>query len=479
MESIINPPDRVRHIMQTLRQKGHEAYAVGGCVRDALSGKTPEDWDIATSALPEMVKELFPKTADTGLKHGTVTVMLDGEAFEVTTFRIDGRYEDRRHPERVEFTGRLEDDLSRRDFTVNSMAWSEKSGLIDPFGGREDLTAKRIRAVGHPNERFNEDALRMLRAVRFAARLGFDIDEQTLEGISANRALIVNISSERIREELNGILTAAYPMKFRLLRDTGLLKLIMPEIDALFDTAQNNPHHIYNVGDHSLHAVAAIENDKCLRWAMLLHDAGKAVTKTTDEDGIDHFYGHPARSVGISEALLKRLKFDNRSMERILRLIRFHDREILLRPKAVVKAVYAVGDDIFMDLLKVKMADMAAQNPSKLQKGIEYILGIERIYTQLKEEHYCFSLKDLAVDGNDLIAMGFREGKEIGKTLTFLFEKVLEEPALNEKEKLKELAAHKSILDKLDDSCGIWKDRDDITDSDASVSDIRNRGLEK
>lgn len=441
MGAIIHLPEKVRHIMRVLREQGYEAYVVGGCVRDALLGKVPKDWDIASNALPDAVKNIFPKTVDTGSKHGTVTVLVNEEAFELTTFRIDGQYEDKRHPERVEFTRRLEDDLSRRDFTVNSMAWSDESGLIDPFGGREDLAAKLIRAVGHPNERFNEDALRMLRAVRFAARLGFDIDEQTFEGISANRALIVNISSERIREELNGILTAAHPMKFRLLRNTGLLKLIIPEIDALFDTAQNNPHHIYNVGDHSLHAVAAIENDKCLRWAMLLHDAGKAVTKTSDEDGIDHFYGHPAKSVKIAEDILKRLKFDNRSMERITRLIRFHDRDIVSQPKAVAKAVNAVGDDIFTDLLKVKMADMAAQNPSKLQKGIEYIDGIERIYTQLKEEHYCFSLKDLAIDGKDLLAMGFREGKEIGKTLKLLFDKVLEDPALNKKEKLKELAA--------------------------------------
>ncbi len=440
MKAVIHPPERVRHIMRILREQGYEAYVVGGCVRDALLGKVPKDWDIASNALPDAVKNLFPKTIDTGLEHGTVTVVVEGEAFELTTFRIDGQYDDNRHPEQVEFTGRLEDDLSRRDFTVNAMAWSEESGLIDLFGGRADLAAHCIRTVGLPGKRFHEDALRMLRAVRFAAGLGFEIDEQTLEGLTANSGLIVNISSERIRDELNGILASDYPMKFQFLRDTGLLRLIMPEVDACFDTPQNNPHHIYNVGEHSLHALAAIEKDKCLRWTMLLHDAGKAVTRTTDEEGIDHFYGHSARSVEIAEAVLKRLKFDNRSMERIIRLIRFHDRDIISQPKAVARAVNAVGDDVFMDLLKVKRADMVARNPTDLQKGIEYIDGIERIYTELKEEHCCFSLKDLAIDGNDLIALGFQEGKELGKTLKLLFEKVLEDSALNEKEKLKELA---------------------------------------
>ncbi len=441
MKAVIDPPESVRHIMRVLREQGYEAYVVGGCVRDALLGKVPKDWDIAGSALPDAVKKLFPKTVDTGLKHGTVTVVMEGEAFELTTFRIDGQYDDNRHPEQVEFTGRLEDDLSRRDFTVNAMAWSEETGLVDLFGGRVDLAARRIKTVGLPGERFHEDALRMLRAVRFAAGLGFEIDGQTLEGIIANNALIVNISSERIRDELNGILTSDYPMKFQLLRDSGLLKLIMPEVDACFDTPQNNPHHIYNVGEHSLHALSPIENDKCLRWAMLLHDTGKVVTRSTDEEGIDHFYGHSARSVEIAEAVLKRMKFDNRSMERIIRLIKFHDRDIISQPKAVARAVNVVGDDIFMDLLKVKRADMAAHNPPVIQKGIEYADEIERIYAELKEDHCCFSLKDLAIDGNDLLALGFQEGRELGRTLKLLFERVLEDPTLNEKEKLKELAA--------------------------------------
>ena len=448
MSTAIKPPERVLNIMRAFRENGYDAYAVGGCIRDSVLGREPKDWDITTNALPSVIKTLFEKTVDTGLKHGTVTVVFEGEAFEVTTFRIDGAYEDGRHPSYVEFTGKLEDDLRRRDFTMNAMAWNEEKGIVDPFGGSEDISAGMIRAIGEPADRFREDALRMLRAVRFAAQLGFEIHQRTMEAIRKNCKLINNVSSERIREELNGIMTAEDPMKLVLLREAGMMQLILPELEVCFATPQNNPHHVYNVGEHTLRSVAAIENDKCLRWAMLLHDTGKAVTRTTDEKGIDHYYGHPVKSMEIAEAVMKRLKFDKKSMERIIRLIRFHDRDILPQPKAVAKAVNVVGDDIFIDLLKVKRADKAAQNPSDLQKGIEYIDTIERIYIGLKADHYCLSLRDLAIDGRDLVALGFQEGKEIGKMLKFLFEKVLEDPAFNEKEKLKELAA-KVYCDKI------------------------------
>ncbi len=441
MSTAIKPPERVLNIMRAFWENGYDAYAVGGCIRDSVLGREPKDWDITTNALPSAVKTLFEKTVDTGLKHGTVTVVFQGEAYEVTTFRIDGVYEDGRHPSYVEFTGKLEEDLRRRDFTMNAMAWNEEKGIVDPFGGREDISAGMIRAIGEPADRFREDALRMLRAVRFAAQLGFEIHPRTMEAICKNCKLINNVSSERIREELNGIMTAEDPMKLVLLREAGMMQLILPELEVCFATPQNNPHHVFNVGEHTLRSVAAIENDKCLRWAMLLHDTGKAVTRTTDEKGIDHYYGHPAKSMEIAEAVMKRLRFDNKSMERIIRLIRFHDRDILPQPKAVAKAVSVVGDDIFIDLLKIKRADKAAQNPSDLQKGIEYIDTIERIYIGLKADHYCLSLRDLAIDGRDLVALGFQEGKEIGRMLKFLFEKVLEDPAFNEKERLKELAA--------------------------------------
>ncbi len=440
MQERIQPPEKVVNILRTLSENGCEAYAVGGCVRDSVLGRKPKDWDITTVALPYFVKELFPKTIDTGLKHGTVTVMLEGEAFEVTTFREDGLYEDGRRPSSVEFTASLENDLRRRDFTMNAMAWNEKRGIVDPFGGMTDIRAGIIRAVGEAEERFGEDALRILRAVRFAARLGFEIEDRTLKAAAAECGLISNVSNERIREELNGILTSEYPMKFGLLRDIGILKLILPEVEACFNTPQNNPHHAYGVGEHTLRAVAACVNDKNLRWVMLLHDTGKAVTRTTDEKGVDHYYGHPAKSVEIARAILGRLKFDNKSTDRILRLIRHHDREILPAPKAVAKAVNAVGEDIFTDLMAVKRADKSAQIPKDIKKGLEYVDRIEGIYYGLKKEKRCLRLNELAINGDDLINMGFKQGREVGKVLGFLFERVLEEPALNERCILTELA---------------------------------------
>ncbi len=436
----VHPPKSVSAILSKLKEHGYEAYAVGGCVRDSVMGVAPKDWDIASNALPSVIKELFPRTADTGLRHGTVTVLLEEEAFEVTTFRIDGEYGDSRHPEQVEFTGLIEEDLRRRDFTINAMAWNEERGLIDPFGGMKDIAAGCIRCVGDPTERFREDALRMLRAVRFAARLGFQIDQTAIRGIAKDSDLIFNISGERIREELTGILTAEHPMKFLLLRDTGLLSKILPEVEACFNTLQNNPHHIYNVGEHSIRAVAAIENDRSLRWAMLLHDTGKAVTRTTDEKGVDHFYGHAARSVEIAENILRRLRFDGRSLDRILRLIRYHDREIVPQPTAVARAVNQIGEGIFPDLLKVKRADSSAQNPADLKKRIVEVDRIEEIYIGLLEREHCLKLKDLAVNGEDLIRIGFKRGPEIGKVLKALFDRVLADPELNDREILKGMA---------------------------------------
>ena len=436
----IRPPQNVLYILGVMRDNGFEAYAVGGCVRDAVLGRVPKDWDITVNTAPAKVRELFDRTLDTGIKHGTVTVMLGEEAYEVTTFRIDGIYEDGRHPSSVEFTGNLEDDLRRRDFTINAMAWNPWRGLVDPFGGTSDIKARCIRAVGDPDERFREDALRMLRAVRFSAQLGFEIDAGTFEGIHKNSGLIYNVSSERIREELSGILTAEDPGKFTLLRDTGIMGLILPELEVCFDTPQNNPHHVYNVGEHSIRAAAAIENKRYLRWTMLLHDIGKAVTRTTDEDGVDHFYGHPDKSHEIAENILGRLKFDNKSIDRILRLIRHHDRDIIPQPKAVAKAVSAVGEDLFEDLLKVKRADISAQNPAYAGEGIEYIDRISKIYRELLEASNCLKLRDLAINGQDLIDLGFHEGREIGRALAVLFEKVLEDPSLNDKAVLTRMA---------------------------------------
>lgn len=437
---VVEIPEKARKILETLKQNEFDAYAVGGCIRDFTLGRIPEDWDIATNALPQDVKALFEKTVDTGLKHGTVTVILDDSTFEVTTFRIDGSYKDGRHPDKVEFVRRIEDDLSRRDFTINAMAWNEESGIVDPFDGINDINSRLIKTVGDPYERFCEDALRMLRAVRFAVILGFDIHTDTLRAIKENKSLISNVSSERIREELNGILVSDNPVNPLIIWETGLLEIIMPELEACFKTPQHNPHHVYNVGEHCLRSAFAAENDKCLRWAMLLHDTGKAVTRFTDGKGIDHFYGHPKKSVMIAGEILKRMKFDNNSINKILRLIKFHDLDIAPDMEAVAKAVVMVGQDIFSDLLKVKRADKLAQSPSYRRKGLDYIDSVEKIYFELKAKKCCLKLKDLEVNGRDLINIGFKEGKEVGRTLSELLGMVLKNPELNEKKILLEYA---------------------------------------
>lgn len=433
-------PGEVLQIINTLYANGYEAFIVGGCVRDGIMGKNPSDWDIATNAVPDEVKKLFEKTVDTGIKHGTVTIVINGVNYEVTTFRVDGLYLDNRRPESVEFTASIEEDLARRDFTVNAIAMNPVKGIVDPCGGIRDIESKTIRAVGNPNERFQEDALRMLRAVRFSAQLGFQIEKKTLESIEKNSALIKNISSERIRDELTKMLMSDNPLAFSLLFDTKLLKYIMPEFENCFLTVQNNPYHVYNVAVHILNSVAAVEKDKILRWTMLLHDIGKPAVKTTDDKNIDHFYNHPQKSIEMAKKILARLRFDNKSKERILRLIRFHDMNIRPEAKAVRKAVSKVGDDIFPDLLKVIEADKRAQNPKFFEERTKTIKQIRELYKDIKEKGQCISLKDLSISGHDLMALGFKQGKGIKKALDILLEKVIENPELNSRDMLIKMA---------------------------------------
>ena len=287
-------PENVSRIIDTLMRAGYEAYAVGGCIRDSLLGREPKDWDITTSASPAEVKALFPKTVDTGIAHGTVTVLLNREGFEVTTYRVDGTYEDFRHPKEVTFTPDLNEDLKRRDFTINAMAYNDTHGLIDAFDGAADLDRKIVRCVGAPKERFSEDALRMMRAVRFGAQLGFTVEEQTRSAICALAPTLKKISAERIQSELVSLLMSDHPEEMRTLYETGITKVILPEFDVMMQTAQNSPHHMYTVGEHTIQSLAQIESKKTLRLAMLFHDIGKPSCKTTGEDGQDHFYGHPA-----------------------------------------------------------------------------------------------------------------------------------------------------------------------------------------
>ena len=432
----IDLPDKVSHIIDTFIQAGYEAYAVGGCVRDSILGRTPDDWDITTSAEPMEIKALFPRTIDTGIAHGTVTVMLGKEGFEVTTYRIDGKYEDARHPREVTFTPNLLEDLKRRDFTINAMAYNDRNGLVDAFDGIGDLNRKIIRCVGDAMKRFTEDALRMMRAVRFAAQLGFSIDSDTIQAICMLASSLKYISAERIQTELVKLLVSDHPEEMRTLYDTGLTGIMLPEFDVMMQTAQNNAHHIYTVGEHTIESLLHVEKEKVLRLTMLLHDVAKPSCQTTGEDGFHHFYDHQRRGSEMAEGILRRLKFDNDTTERVCRLIAGHDDNPPVTERNVRRAVVRLGRKAYPDLFAVKRADVLAQSAYKRAEKLKYIEEYEECYHRIIEKEQCLSLKDLAVKGADLIAEGMKPGPELGQVLQELFELVLDNPEKNTKEYL-------------------------------------------
>lgn len=432
----INLPEKVKTIIATLMEQGYEAYAVGGCVRDTLLGREPQDWDITTSAKPEEVKELFSHTIDTGIQHGTVTVMLGKTGFEVTTYRIDGEYQDARHPKEVTFTSNLLEDLKRRDFTINAMAYNEETGLVDAFHGMEDLKQGIVRCVGNAKERFTEDALRMLRAVRFSAQLGFEMETKTRKAIEELAPTISKISAERIQIELVKLLVSPHPEELRTAYETGLTCVFFPEFDAMMETKQCHIHHKYTVGEHTIHALKEIRADKILRLTMLFHDIAKPICKTTDEKGEDHFYGHPEKGSEMARIILKRLKFDNNTTEWVCRLVRCHDQKPSLTEKSVRRAISRNGKELYPNLFDVKRADILAQSEYQREEKLNYVNQYEQIYEHIIKCNQCLSLKELAVSGKDLISAGMESGKEIGEMLQFLLEQVIEHPEWNEKEKL-------------------------------------------
>ena len=432
----IEIPAGAARILKVLEANGYEAYVVGGCVRDSLLGKQPHDWDITTSALPLQVKALFSRTIDTGLKHGTVTIPSGREAYEVTTYRIDGEYLDGRHPSEVTFTASLREDLKRRDFTINAMAYNEKDGLQDFFDGISDLETHRIRAVGDPRKRFEEDALRILRAVRFSAQLGYTVEEGTLRAMRTLAPTLARISAERIAAELEKILVSPHPDRLRMAYECGITAVILPEFDRCMETPQNNPHHIYNVGEHTMCALMQARPDRILRTAILLHDVGKPLCRSTDEKGIDHFYGHPEAGAKIAEEILRRLKSDNETRRKTVQLVRCHDREIRLTPAGVRQAIVRIGEDLFPLLLEVKEADMLAQSTFRREEKKAHIGRVRELYAEILEHKDCLTLRDLAVNGNDLISYGIRPGKEMGRILHEMLEDVLAEPSHNDREYL-------------------------------------------
>lgn len=434
----IQIPEKARYIIDTITAAGYEAYAVGGCVRDSVLGREPQDWDITTSARPEQVKALFPRTVDTGLQHGTVTVLLGRESFEVTTYRIDGKYEDSRHPREVFFTPSLKEDLKRRDLTVNAMAYNDRAGLVDLYGGMKDIEAGVIRCVGDPLQRFREDALRILRAIRFSAQLGYTIDGDTLEAIRRLAPDLRNISAERIQVELVKLVTSSHPEYLRIAYDTGVTNVFLPEFDRAMETPQNHPHHCYSVGEHILQSMREISPQKVLRLAMLFHDIGKPATLSKNEDGITHFHGHPQVSADMAVKILRRLKFDNDTIQMVRRLVLYHDYGNNAEPeqRIVRRAVNRIGEDAFPALFAVKRADILAQSSYQKKEKLERLESWERLYGQIIEEGQCVSLRTLAVTGSDLIEAGMRPGRELGDVLQQLLELVLEDPTLNTREYL-------------------------------------------
>ncbi|MCR5031415.1 MAG: CCA tRNA nucleotidyltransferase, partial [Lachnospiraceae bacterium] len=438
-------PENVKNIISTLQAAGYEAYAVGGCVRDSILGKEPADWDITTSAVPFDVKKLFRRTVDTGLQHGTVTVLMGKEGYEVTTYRIDGEYEDGRHPKEVTFTGELREDLRRRDFTINAMAYNDEAGLVDLFNGQEDLKNKMIRCVGDAKERFSEDALRMLRAIRFAAKLDFTIDPETLDAISSLAPTLSKVSAERIQAELNKLLVSGRPDDLKVAYETGLTAVFFPEFDRCMETPQNNPHHCYNVGEHLLRSMTEAPAILHVRIAMMLHDICKPQCRTTDEKGVDHFKGHAAMSRDVARTILRRLKYDNDTIHKVCKLVEYHDFHIatsemdddpMTMEASMRRLLYKLGPELFPDLLAVMRADVLAQSNYEREEKLDDLRNMQEHYTRIMERGDCLSLKELAVTGQDLIAAGMKPGKQLGEMLNAMLKLVLKDPALNEKETL-------------------------------------------
>lgn len=440
-------PEKVNNIIDELMRHGFEAYAVGGCVRDMVLGREPEDWDITTSATPQEVKRIFRRTVDTGIQHGTVTVLVDKEHFEVTTYRLDGAYEDNRHPKEVSFTSSLNEDLRRRDFTINAMAYNEQEGFVDLFGGLADIDKGILRCVGSAVERFDEDALRILRAIRFSAQLGFTVEDETMKAIKDKVTHLSHISAERIRVELTKLLLSEHPDRLRTLYETGITGVILPEFDRMMITPQKNIHHIYNVGEHTIKAVeevAGLPKDKrftvaqrsILKWTMLLHDVEKPGTISIGKDGQNHFYGHQEKGATTAKNILRRLKFDNDSIDAITHLIRWHDYRFVLTPAGMRRAASKISKDSMELLFEVNRADTSAKNPEQTKVMYDKLEQARKLYEDILKKQECVSLKELAVNGKDLIEEGYKPGKELGETLNRLLEAVIEDPKLNQKDKL-------------------------------------------
>ena len=423
--------DGARDILDRLKSEGYSAYIAGGAVRDLIMGKTPHDYDIATNAHPEYIKSMFEKTIDTGIKHGTVTVIENKTAYEVTTFRRDGEYSDNRHPIEVSYVNEPRTDCMRRDFTINSMMYNPDTGLLDFFCGKRDIRQGIIRCVGNAETRFKEDALRMLRAVRFKAQLGFTLEDKTAQAIKKCAVLIKKVSRERILDELNKILLSDNPDTIRDLHTFGLLKFILPELDRCFGEPQKNKYHIYDVGEHIMQTVKNTPKDLILRWAAVLHDTGKPCCSSTDSAGIIHFYGHHRESRRIAVDVLYRLHMESSSIKDIAMLVEHHDYRVEASYTAVKRMMSKTGAELFEKLLILQRADNMAKNPKHLPEKLRRINGGLDIYREVVAQKQPYRISDLLINGKDLMELGYRQGRDIGDALKELLDEVIIKPELN------------------------------------------------
>lgn len=441
----ITIPHNANTIIHTLQNNGHSAYVVGGCVRDSLMGRIPHDWDICTSATPDQMLEIFKnyRVIETGLKHGTVTIVIDGEQYECTTYRIDGKYSDNRRPDNVTFTNDLVEDLKRRDFTINAMAYNDKEGLIDPFGGLEDIKHKKIQCVGFAKDRFNEDALRILRAIRFAAQLDFSIEPSTGWEIHRQYRNLGNISIERINSEFCKIV-ASDNFCIELLLNKDVFSLFIPELNDMFDFPQNNPYHDFDVFGHTVHAVKNCNSDDLIvRLAVFFHDFGKPHSYQDGDDGIRHFKGHGRVSADMTDIIMKRLKFDNDTRNNVVQLVYYHDATFEVGKKYVKRWLNKLGEKQFRRLLNVRRSDIKGQKAvcgTDKKDKIDKLDIIEKLIDEVMQENQCFTLKDLAVNGNDLIKIGYKPDKQLGEVLNMLLNGVINEEFENSREVLLEVA---------------------------------------
>lgn len=431
-------PYQVETALQELTQAGFSAYLVGGCVRDALMGLQPKDYDITTAALPEQTKQVFCgyRVIETGLQHGTVTVLLDGMPLEITTYRVDGTYRDCRHPDSVSFSDSLKDDLSRRDFTVNAIAYHPKQGLVDCFGGRQDIFDGMIRCIGLPEQRFHEDALRILRALRFSSVLGFTIEEKTAKAIHREKGLLRHVSAERIYTEFVKLLCGKNVRP--VLEDyIDVIAEFLPQALAMKGCLQNCVYHCFDVLGHTARAVEAIEPEPVLRLAAFFHDIGKPACRTTDENGIDHFYGHGAVSAEIAHTALVQLRSDSKTVQLVTELVQHHDVPIAQTEKSIKRSLNRLSADGFFQMLALKRADTLAHS-RMCHDRLEELTVLQNAALQILEKQDCFSLKQLAINGRDLLAEGIPAGKRLGALLQMLLDAVIDGRVENEKAALLE-----------------------------------------